>query len=293
MPYRTRALRLLVASSIATLLNQPARGQSQPLAWTGGVQYATGDYVFTRRTWSAYLSNGLAWSSGRWFLAGSIPVVLQAAGWVQYSGAGIMLPTGGMSGTETSTNSTSGGMMGGAMHGGTMSPSANMPFSNVGIGDPIGRIELALWQTTGSAPRLSLVGSAKAPLADVSHGFGTGEWDAGAGLSGSTTIGGMFVFADAMYWALGNPPGASLRNVVAYGLSVGRALPGHRWSLLGNVTGASSYWPGVEAPAQAGIGVGYLLASGSSLTSSGALGLTRTAPTATLGLGWRVPLGNR
>jgi hypothetical protein len=210
----------------------------------------------------------------------------------------MMLPTGGMStasgtnGGSTGSSGDNSGMMGGSMHGGTMTPSSSMPFSDVGIGDPIGRVELALWPADQAGTRLSLVGSAKAPLSDVNHGFSTGEWDAGAGLSGSATMGGFMLFGDAMYWALGNPVGASLRNVVACSVAVGRPLAGYRWSVLGTVTGATSYWPGVQAPAQAGIGVGYLLESGSSINALGAFGLTRTAPTISLGLGWRVPLGS-
>ena len=290
MSHSTRVLPFFVVSALWTAPTRPADGQARAVAWIGGIQYATGDYIFTQRTWSIYLSNGLTWNGGRWRLTGSVPVVMQDAGWVQYGGAGMMLPTGGMSTAGSATSASNGGMMGGAMHGGTMSAASNMPFSNVGIGDPVGRVELVLWQAD-RASRLSVVGSAKAPLADVSHGFGTGEWDAGGGLSGSTAIGEIFVFGDAMYWALGDPPGASLRNVVTYGLSIGRPFPGYRWSAFASVSGASSYWPGVDAPAQAGVGVGYLISSGSSLTASGALGLTQTAPTIAFALGWRVPLG--
>lgn len=271
-----------------------AQSHSPPLAWIGSFQYAAGDYIFTERTWSVYLSNGITWSSARLRVTATLPLIMQDAGWVQYGGGGMMLPTGGMAGTSSSNNATggtSGGMMGGSMHGGTMTPSAGMPFSHIGIGDPIGRVELALWPGDATRAGLSIVGSAKAPLADVNRGFGTGEWDAGAGLSAKASIGGTMFFGDAMYWSLGNPPGASLRNVVAYSASIGRPLPGYRWSVLGSITGATSYWPGVEAPAQAGIGVGYLLQSGSSIAASGFVGLTRTAPSVSLGLGWRVPIG--
>ncbi|HSQ29645.1 MAG TPA: hypothetical protein VLN49_07345 [Gemmatimonadaceae bacterium] len=259
------------------------------------MQYATGDYIFTQRTWSAYLSNGLTWSGNRLRLTATLPIVVQDAGWVQYGGSGMMLPTGGMAGASSSGDGTSGngtgGMMGGTMHGGTMTPSSNMPFSHVGIGDPVGRAEIALVPTDAGTTQLSLVGSVKAPLSDVNHGFSTGQWDVGAGLSASKSIGTMMLFADAMYWSLGNPAGASLRDVVAYSVAVGHALPGFHWSVLGNITGATSYWPGLDAPVQAGIGVGYRLESGSSLNALGAFGLTRTAPTLSLGLGWRVPIG--
>ena len=177
------------------------------------------------------------------------------------------------------------------MHGGTMTPSSGTPFSRVGVGDPVGRIDLALSGADAAHPMVSLVGAAKAPLADVGGGFGTGRWDAGVGLSSATNVRGISVFAEALYWKLGNPPGASLRNAVVYAMSLGRTLPNSRWSVLGTVSGASSLWTGLEAPVQAVIGAGYLLESGSSVFVTTAAGVTRTAPALSTGLGWRVPLG--
>ena len=218
---------------------------------------------------------------------------MQPAGWLQYSGTGMMVPTGGIAGSAGSPPSTSAGMGSGmnGMSGGTMTPLSGMPFSGVGIGDPIGRIDVAVSRADVGRPSVSFVGAVKAPLADVGRGFGTGEWDVGAGLSSAMSVGGISVLADAVYWKLGNPAGASLRNALAYALSIGRALPRSPWSVLGTVSGASSLWTGLEAPVQAGMGVGYLLESGSSVFVTAAAGLTRTAPSMSTGLGWRVPLG--
>lgn len=279
-----------VAPVVGMLAVAAATSSAQSLAYIGGLQYATGDFIFTQRTWSTYFSNGLSWSAGRVRASASIPLVMQPAGWLQYNGAGMMVPTGGIAGTAGSATSSS-SAMGNSMHGGTMTPASNMPFSQVGIGDPIGRIDVALSQGDTERPLVSFVGAVKAPLADVGRGFGTGQWDVGAGLSGAVRLGGTSVLADALYWKIGNPAGASLRNAVAYALSIGRALPGGSWSVLGTVSGASSLWVGLEAPMQAGMGVGYLLESGSSVFVTGAAGLTRTAPALSTGLGWRVPLG--
>ena len=284
-----RRVAFAVGVSAAAAVPTPA----QSLSYVGGLQYATGDFIFTQRTWSAYLSNGLVWSTGRVRASASVPLVMQPAGWLQYSGTGLMVPTGGMPGSAGSPTSNSAGMGSGmnGMNGGTMTPSGGMPFSGVGIGDPIGRIDVAVSRADVGRPSVSLVGAVKAPLADVGRGFGTGEWDVGAGLSGAVSVGGISVLADAVYWKLGNPAGASLRNALAYALSIGRALPRSPWSVLGTVSGASSLWTGLEAPVQTGIGVGYLLESGSSVFVTAAAGLTRTAPSMSTGLGWRVPLG--
>ena len=263
---------------------------AQSLSYVGGLQYATGDFIFTQRTWSAYLSNGLSWSAGRLRASASVPLVMQPAGWLQYSGGGMMVPTGGIAGSAGGSTSNSPGM-GSGMDGGAMTPSSGMPFSSVGIGDPIGRIDVALSRADAEHPVLSLVGAAKAPLADVNRGFSTGEWDFGAGLSSGVNVAGISVLAEAVYWKLGNPPGGSVRNAVAYALSIGRTFPRSRWSVLGTVSGASSLWTGLNGPVQAGAGVGYLLESGSGVFATAAAGLTRTAPAISTGIGWRVPLG--
>ena len=259
----------------------------QSIAYAGGLQYATGDFIFNERTWSAYFSNGLILTEGPLQVSASIPLVMQPSGWVQYSGAGMMIPSGGISGPRTG----SGTGMGSGMHNGTGTPSHDMPFSQVGIGDPIGRVDFAVVRSATRGSSLRLVGTIKAPLADVGRGFGTGEWDVGAGLSGNLKVGSGAVLAEAVYWNLGNPPGASLRNAVAYAISIGWPLSGGRWSVLGNVFGASRLWTGLDAPVQAGVGAGYLLKSGQSLFATVAAGLTRTAPTFSTGLGWRIPLG--
>ena len=279
-----------VAVTVAVLATAAVAAHAQSLSYVGGMQYATGSFIFTQRTWSAYLSNGLAWSAGRVRVSASIPLVLQPAGWLQYNGSGMMVPTGGLAGSTTGSTGNSSGM-GGAMHGGTITPASSMPFSGVGLGDPIGRVDVALTQPDAGRPSFSLVGAVKAPFADVGSGFGTGKWDVGAGLSGAMSVRGISVLAEAVYWKIGNPAGAALRNAVAYALSIGRALPGSHWSMLGTVSGATSLWTGLEAPVQAGIGVGYLLESGNSVFATAAVGLTRTAPALSTGLGWRVPLG--
>lgn len=269
----------------------PVAMWAQSLSYVGGLRYATGDFIFTQRTWSAYVSNGLSWSEGRYRATASIPLVMQPAGWLQYSGAGMMVPTGGFSGIRPDSPNNGSGM-GNGMHGGTMTPLSGMPFSSVGIGDPVGRIDVGLSGADAEHSSLSFVGAVKAPLANVNRGFGTGKWDVGAGLSSAVKVASLSIFAEAVYWRLGNPAGASLRNAVAYSLSVGRGIPRTRWSVLGTLSGASSLWKGLEGPAQAGVGIGYLLESGSSVFATAAAGLTRTAPTISTGLGWRVPLGN-
>lgn len=280
--------RLASGAGALTVISVSAPAQS--VNYIGGLQYASGDFIFTERTWSAYLSNGLSWSTGLLRASASIPLVMQSSGWLQYSGAGMMVPSGGISGSRSGGDSGMETMRSG-MHLGSMTPSKGMPFSRVGVGDPIGRIEVAVLRTAGERAAVKLVGATKAPLADVGRGFGTGEWDIGTGASGLLRIRGATVLAEAMYWKLGRPPGTALRNAMAYALSIGRPLSRSRWSVLAGVSGASSLWDGLIGPAQAGLGFGYRLESGGTVFATAAAGLTRTAPAISTGLGWRLPIG--
>lgn len=280
---RVAAVLLVAATTVF-----PRAATAQEAAYIGGVEYAAGRFVFARRTWSAYLSNGIAWTQGRLRASTSIPLVWQPGDWVQYSGSGMMVPTGG-AGSRGST--TGGSMMGGTIYGGTMTPSSSMTGAHVGIGDPVARIDVALVERDSRAMRVGIVGAAKAPLSDAGHGFGTGEWDAGAGLSAGGVVAGITLFADAVYWRIGNPPGASFRNAVAYSLWAGRPVANARWSVLATISGATSLWAGLGAPARAGAGIGYLSPSGVGVFGTAAAGLTRTSPALSAALGWRVPLG--
>ena len=117
-------VRIWLATAMSLVV--PAAVPGQSLAYIGGLQYAAGDFIFTQSTWSAYLSNGLSWSAGRVRVTGSVPVVLQPAGWVQYSGTGMMVPTGGITRSDSAGSNRSG--MGSGMHNGSMMPSSDMLF---------------------------------------------------------------------------------------------------------------------------------------------------------------------
>jgi hypothetical protein len=279
-----------IASGAGAAMFVSASVAAQSVSYIGGLQYASGDFIFNERAWTAYVSNGLSWSEGPLRVSASLPVVMQGSGWLQYSGTGMMIPSGGMSGSRLGSGSGTEPMSSG-MHLGGMTPSRGMPFSRVGVGDPVGRIEVGVLRTAGERVAVRLVGATKAPLSDVGRGFGTGEWDIGTGASSLLRIHGATVLAEAMYWKLGKPPGTSLRNAMTYAVSIGRPLSGSRWSVLAAVSGASSLWDGIVGPAQAGLGVGYRLKSGGTMFATAAAGLTRTAPAISTGLGWRLPIG--
>ena len=171
-----------------------------------------------------------------------------------------------------------------------MSPQSEASHGEMGVGDPVGRVELDVLRNEWGAPMVRLAVAAKAPITSVGTGFGTGAWDVGAGVSVARAIRGTFLFADATYWSLGDGPGLELRDILAYGAAIGRHLRGGRYSVLASVLGTTPVIAGVPAPLQAGTGVSYQAASGRSLSISALVGLTRSAPDVAIGLGWQVPL---
>lgn len=257
-------------------------GQAQRVTYSGSLQFATGDYLFSARTSSLYLANGISFTSGRWRGSLTVPVVAQDGGWVQYSGGGV-IPSGGMRRDANMPNNAE-------RHGEMMSLGSNSGHGELGLGDPILRADLDLVRSRTGTVNLRLTSAVKAPVASVETGFGTGAWDAGAGLSYAQSLANTFLFGDAMFWKLGDGPRFALRDVVSYAVGVGRPLPGRRLAVLASVLGATSFLRGVPAPLQLGGGLSYRSPDGRGMSLSGLVGITRSAPELAIALGWQVPL---
>ena len=279
-PRRSRVTAsFLAALGVFAFASDPL--SAQRLDYFGSVQFSSGDYVFAARTSSVYFANGVSFTGGRWRGSVTVPIVAQDAGWVQYSG-GVVIPTGGMhDGGASRSGDTRGGMM---------STRDNAAHGAMGLGDPILRADFDLVQTGGGLSLLRITSAIKAPVASVETGFGTGAWDAGAGLSYSQLMGDMFLFGDATFWRLGDGPDYRLRDIVTYAVGVGRPLPGRRLAVLASMLGSTSFISGVPAPTQVGGGVSYRSASGRGLSVSSLVGLTRSAPDIAIAAGWQVPL---
>lgn len=267
------ALALLAAASAA----------AAQVTYSGSVQYATGEYIFAERTNSFYLFSGLSVSLGPVTLGASIPLIAQNTPWVSYGGGG-MIASGGME------HDSVGGHMGRRGGGGISLPDT-APFDRVGLGDPVGSVEVELWRETGPLPSVRAVAVAKAPLVEVDRGFGTGEWDYGGGLSLAKTAGPAFLFANATYWVLGDLRELELKDGVAYAAGVGVPLAGAKWGLLGLFSGSTRVVEGTVPPAQVGVGLTRYLDAGRSLSGGASIGLSESSPDFTVSLGWRLPLG--
>ncbi len=283
---------LFRAAALCVVLLAPgstsAQG-AQRLTWTGSVQAASGDYTFGQRTTSVYFATGLTLDRPRFRASLSVPFVAQSEGWVQVVGGGV-IPSGGMHRGASSSDPWTSGMMGTSGSSMMGTPQSGSSHAAMGLGDPIARLDFDLLGSRGSQANLRAILAAKAPLAGLASGFGTGEWDFGAGLSTAGVLGGTFLFADAVYWALGDPAALTLRDIVSYGLGAGRSLANGRFGVLGSLLGTTSVAAGIPASLQAGGSVNYRTGTGRDILVSVLTGLSRSAPDVSLGVGWRVPV---
>lgn len=260
----------------------PAQGAPR-LGWVSSVQVASGDYTFGQRTTSVYVATGLTLDASRFRASLSVPFVAQSEGWVQVVGGGVV-PSGGMRGDlgESSSMTHGSGMMG--------TPQSGSANGVMGLGDPVARLDMDLGRSPGRVGTLRAVLATKVPLASLSSGFGTGEWDLGAGLSAAGSVSGTFLFADATYWALGDPATVDLRNIASYGLGAGRSLAGGRVGVLGSLIGSTSVAAGIPASLQGGGSVSYRTADGRDILVTVLAGLSRSAPDVAVGAAWRILL---
>lgn len=270
---------LAVAGLVAP---HPACGQV--VAYNGSLLFATGDYIFSERTQTLFLFNGVTGSMGRFRVSASVPVILQSTPWVSYAGGG-MIPSGGMEGSEVNRQ-----MRGHGGRQGSVVLADTVAYESLGIGDPLLGAGLELVRGGPVAPSVTLSVQAKVPLADVDRGFGTGEWDYGGGLALARPIAAALVLVDLTYWWMGDLPELELKDALGYSLAVGWSLGRGRYGLLASYSGYTEIVEGSDPPAQLGLGLSVLLGDGKSLVGNAALGLTSSAPDVSLSIGWRLPL---
>lgn len=274
-------LRVAVVAGVAfaTLAIQPLAGQ---VHYVGSVQFASGDYIFSERTHSAFLFNGISASAGRLGLTLSVPLILQNTPWITYGGV-TPIPSGGTEHSELSRQ------MGGRHAHEAVTLVDTTAYQDFGIGDFLAHADFRLWNEGAILPTLRITADVKVPIADVDRGFGTGEWDYSAGVALSKSLGRTMLFTDLAYWVFGDLPELELKDPLAYSFGLGHVLPGGRVGLLASVFGYTRILQGVDPPAQVSLGLSYLLGNGRSLIGSAALGLSESSPDIAFSCGWRLP----
>jgi len=248
-------------------------------SYTGSFQVARGDYFFTQVTSGLFFFNGFSFTSRRFSLAASVPLIYQSTPYVSYTGIGV-LPSGG---TESTVVSQRQGREP------VVLPEV-VDYRQYGLGDPLFTLALTLVEEGSSIPAIQLSGLAKAPLANVAKGFGTGEWDWSAGLSVSKRLGRLFLFADANYWIMGDLPDLELQNAWAFGISIGHSIGDGRFAVLASYWGYTEVIDGVAPPSSLGLGLSIRVGRATSLMLNSSFGLSESTPDLSFSLGWSIGL---
>jgi hypothetical protein len=276
----TVARRRLVVAALALFGPLVGSASAQEIAYNGGIQFATGRYLFDTRTASLYVLSGIDLAAGPVRLGASIPVVLQSTPWIAYGP--VPLPSGGRQAGEVSRQTGRGQRR------------IALPIverdTHGGFGDPLLRADVELVRDGGARPSIRLGVGAKPPLASVDSGFSTGAWDYGTGLSVSKRAGLHLLSAEVSYWRFGDMEDLVLDDAWSYGAAYGRGLASGRWSLLFAVSGFTSIIDGQDPPVQIGVGIGRIFSPRRALTGNVSFGLTNTAPDVSVGIGWRFVL---
>jgi len=266
-----------VAGVLFVTLAAASSALGASVAYTGSLQFATGNYIFDQNTNGYYFFNGLSFSAGPFSFSGSLPMIFQSTPYVSYSGVGI-LPSGG------SESSAVNGRQG---RGQVVLPEP-VDFEQFGLGDPLLHMDLEVFKEGKLIPSVRLMAEIKVPLADVDKGFGTGEWDYSGGLSISKALGKTFVFVDLSYWIMGDLPELELKDTLSYSIALGQSLAGGKFALLASYSGYTQIIADVEPPSIIGLGLSYRIDSKKSFIVNSTFGLTESTPDFSVSLGWRI-----
>lgn len=282
-----RARHLSVAAGITlAILAAALPAPAQRVEYTGSLQFATGDYIFTERTNSLLLFNGMSAAAGPFRVSASVPLIYQSTPFISY-GSGVLIPSGGPESADVGSHMGGGRMGRRSLEDVDLADTATV--DEIGLGDVSAHAEIELLGFSASRPSLRLTADVKVPVADVDRGFGTGEWDYGAGLSVAQPLGRTLILADVSYWILGDMQDLELKDPVSYALAVGHPLS-ERVGFLVSLFGYSRIIEGTDPPAQLSLGLSYLIGANRSLAGSAAFGLTDSSPDVSLSVGWRLGL---
>jgi hypothetical protein len=295
--------RILVLSAVAAAWTCPLTAQQ--LHYEGGLSMSSGSYIFTERTTSWVLSNGLALDTGPFTIRSTVPVYRQNTTLLTTSATGL-LPTGGSSSGVVADSSAArkGGQSGGG-GGNNSEVAASLPSFNemaalvvdpvevplsavtgyrVTLGDPMINISTVLAES-GRTSVLASFG-AKIPLNDTTS-YGTGKWDLGGSLSLAHGISSSVLMGlDFSYWRFGDLPELDLRDGLMGSASIAY-LGSTGWGGSASVLAARSVVEGFADSYMVSGSVTRLAGIGAVSLNLSA-GLSEMAPDFTAGLSWRV-----
>ena len=292
---RVSALTVLVVVCLSPLA-------AQQVHYEGGLSMSSGSYIFTERTTSWVLSNGLAVNAGPFSIRGTVPVFRQNTTLLTSSATGL-LPTGGSSSGVVSDSSAA--RKGGGQGGGNPQLVAALPSFNetaamavdpvdvpissvtgyrVTLGDPMVNISTILTESGRTSLSASL--GAKIPLNDTTSN-GTGKWDVGGSLSLSHGVSNnVLLSTDFSYWRFGDLPELDLRDGLMGSASVAY-LGSSGWGGSATVMAARSVVEGFANSYMVSASLTRLAGFGA-ISMNLAAGLSEMAPDFTAGVSWRM-----
>jgi hypothetical protein len=287
---------------------------AQQVTGSASGTYANGRYFFAERyeSWSLLGSLSIDWR--RVSLSASVPVVWQD-GTVLTRIGGVPIPTGGpeagviqrrQRNQQIPTRAGRRGGYGNATIAIPVSsatgdgPTPMWPLAQtesatadsltvtapgamaVNMADPVFGGSVTVLESGDRRQRLSFEGWAKAPVASIASGVGTGAWDYAVGASTSLQSGTLLVSTSATWWTLGDLPDLEIRDALFYALSLGTTVGSH-WGIHGGVSGATRLMESAAPPATATFSLMRFF-DGRSLAANVGVGLTETAADLTVGL---------
>lgn len=291
---------------------------AQELSWSGSLGYTAGSYIFTEPFRTFALLNTLTLRSGWLELSASIPVLAQNGTSVSYV-AGVPVPTGGPDNGAVQRRQQGqsipvhGGRRGQGGNGGqgdvifaslagltsdavsgTVATEDSLAVAATGdyrvrVGDPMVGASISAYEGTGFVRAVGLDAWAKAPVAPISSGVGTGAWDYGVGGAFALGTGEVLVFLNATWWILGDMPDLPLQDALFYSISVGRPLGG-AWSFMASASASTRIIAGADPPASASLLLSRRLSDGASLSITAGAGLTESASAFSCSIGWATRL---
>jgi hypothetical protein len=282
-------------SVLISVLYMPVEAQS--VRWNGNISYSEGKYLFNESTGSMYINNSLSFEYGRLTITGGVPFIIQNSPWITY-GTGSGLPTGGTQHGEVgrigsgSGNNGSDGMGPGSGRRNRVDLTDTTSYRSSSFSDPYVSASLMLTDRYSSRFSLILNSQLKIPVASPSAGFGSGAWDGAMGLSASrSSEGGWLLFADVMYWWLGDMDELELNNALAYGAGLGKLFVGSKWMTSIALNGMTSIMEGFDPPLSLSAGAGYRVSDSKGLTLTVGKGLSESSPDLSIGIGWYIRFG--
>jgi len=233
------------------------------------MQGTKGNYVFTTTTNSYYLYAGLRYRASKWNVSASLPIVAQNNDLVTRTG-GMFLPTGGSHHDQNESVPSH--------HGGMMSQGGWASTMSMGFGDLYLLGERQLLGDYLRGPVIFTNVQIKFPTASKAMNYGTGEFDYGIGLSLRQKLGSFAGFVDLGYLILGDPEGVAFKDPLTFGAGLAKFLWQEKLSLLLYYQSYSQIFAGYASPRQLSLGGSYQVNPRITLTASGLVGLSETAP---------------